>query len=423
MASENGRATFLTTLASHRKTIVGFLIVLFVFLFYLSAMLHSLEEFGSNYTGFLRVRKQRFNKVPFLDEHPEVRDRLLTRDSGYDGQFFFFMAFDPFLSKFQDDPATYDRVVDSPQYRYGRIAFALLTNVFSFGQPEHFARTMIFLILVSHVLGSFCFLKIVRFYGRSDAWCLLYLLIPSFIVSLNLALPESIAAAFLLAGIYLYLREKIVSAAIAFALSILTRETVILFILLLSLFDVIRHRKLARPFVLCCSIVPYFLWRCFLTWRLFPEYGWETMFYTVGDFGLPLEGILQLYRERIPAPRPLYGLIFFPVLVGANLLIGGAFAWIRKNVFATGALLYSIMHICLNYGKIWRAMRSVERTTYEAFLLILLLFVSLPRESYRSIWLKLVVAVYLLVLLSYNLYLCSYSESYRAGFFFWERLF
>src|SRR4026208_752101 len=99
MTSQSSKLSSLASLS--RKKVIQISFLIFTILFFSSAMLYSLEGFGRNYTGFLRVRKLRFERVPFLKDYPEVRGKLLAKDKGYDGQFFFFMSFDPFLSKYK----------------------------------------------------------------------------------------------------------------------------------------------------------------------------------------------------------------------------------------------------------------------------------------------------------------------------------
>jgi LPXTG-site transpeptidase (sortase) family protein len=67
-------------------------------------------------------------------------------DGGYDGQFFYFMTFDPFLTAFRHEPQRYGEYIDFPPYRYGRIGFSLLTKVFSGDRPAWYPATMVALV-------------------------------------------------------------------------------------------------------------------------------------------------------------------------------------------------------------------------------------------------------------------------------------
>src|SRR6185295_13518807 len=117
------------------------------------------------------------------------------------------------------------------------------TRFFSLNQPSRFPRTMIFLILTSHLISAFFLFKITRFYNRSPFWILLYIAVPGFSTSLELALPESIAAAFLLGGIFFYLKKRFPLSTIFFAISILIRETSIIFVLVTAFYELLRNKS------------------------------------------------------------------------------------------------------------------------------------------------------------------------------------
>ena len=109
-----------------------------------------------------------------------MKETLRYIEGGYDGQFMYLMAFDPFLSAFKDNPRRYDEVVDTPPYRYTRIGYSLLTKLFAWNQPLWFPQTMIWLILASHVAGAVALGAIVRHHGGHPAWALLYATVPGF---------------------------------------------------------------------------------------------------------------------------------------------------------------------------------------------------------------------------------------------------
>ncbi len=90
--------------------------------------------------------------------------------------FMYLMAFDPFMSRFKDNPSRYEQVVDTPPYRYTRIGYSLLTKLFAWNQPERFPMTMIWLILASHFVAALALGAIIRHHGGHPAWALLYML-------------------------------------------------------------------------------------------------------------------------------------------------------------------------------------------------------------------------------------------------------
>ena len=387
-------------------------VLLIIFLFYDSAMLHTLKGFKGNYSGFVRFKERRLERLPFLENRKDIKKGLIIKKQGYDGQFYYNMTYDPFLRhlKRRND---YREVVDSPRYRYGRIGFSWLTMLFSFSRPELFPKTMVFLILAFHLVGAFFFLKIILFLQRSPWWSLLYILVPSFITSLNLALPEPVAAALLLGGMYFYLREKFSFAFLFFAASVLVRETGIILIAVIALYEIFRKRRLKIAILMAASIVPYYLWRCYMTWRLFEEWGWSTLFFSPGDFAVPFEGIAMLYGARWYSGPAWNGLLFFPVLIVLNLIFAIILTVRRKDISSIALLSYSFIYICLSYGKIWVQIKNIERTAYEGFLLLMLAFLSLPKNSHP--YLRYAIIVYFAILFYYDITLSAYVASFRAG--------
>src|SRR5205085_8935874 len=91
--------------------------------FFASAMLQALSTYGGNYSGFLHLSREVAARAPFLQERPDLARSLIVYDAGYDGQFMYLMAFDPFLRRFANRPEGYRAWVDNPPYRYGRIGF------------------------------------------------------------------------------------------------------------------------------------------------------------------------------------------------------------------------------------------------------------------------------------------------------------
>ena len=193
------------------------IVALIVFFFFLGSMLHTLHEHKGNYSGFLRISQEMAFKNPLLKGHTELLKELtLVKDSGYDGSLYYFMSFDPFLTKLSN-AREYESVVDAPVFRYRRILFVWLTYFLSFGNPNNFPMTMVYLLLFAHFIGSFLLAKTAKFIGKSPYYGLLWILIPAFSVSLRYATPEPIAALFLVAAYYAYLKEKFLLSTAIFA--------------------------------------------------------------------------------------------------------------------------------------------------------------------------------------------------------------
>ncbi len=351
----------------------------------------------------------------YYRENP-LRDSLIISPSGYDGQFFYLIAFDPLLRKFRDQPKKYYQFIDEPAYRLSRIGFPLMIHFFSLGKAELFPKTMMWLILLSHLLGIYFLVRIIMHFGRNPLWGLFYLLIPGFYVSLSTALPESISAAFLLGGLYYYLRKRPLAALPFFAASILVRETGGLLVILIVIHEIFKNKNVRQALILAGSFLPFLAWKLFLTWRLFPLYGLKTLFFSPGDFTLPFAGFIDLFntihRGAYPQALVLPG-IFYPLLLTLIFIFAIYFLIRECDCLALGLFCFSLLSLILSYKKIWCHVDNGVRTTYEVFLLLIVVFISRWQDE-RS-WLKYLFLGLGALILLYDSFFSILAPSFKAG--------
>ena len=101
---------------------------------YAMFVLFRLRATGSDPSFFLIA------SPPFTDPAaiPQKLD-IFPPDSGYDGQFFYRLALDPWSTDLKVDGITFD----SPAYRQQRIVYPLLARVLTFGDWQHTPRALI----------------------------------------------------------------------------------------------------------------------------------------------------------------------------------------------------------------------------------------------------------------------------------------
>ena len=166
-------------------------------------MLSKLDEYDGNYSGFLHISKKFLGRNQILAEHPEIRRNLIKVDwNGYDGQFFYFIAFDPLIRHYHFTSIPTERAIDVPVFRYRRIAFPVLAKLFSGNNPFYFPAAMMYLIIAGAAICSFFIAKT----AVNNEWTgwegLICLLISGFWFSLSVATPEPLAGGFLAAGFF-----------------------------------------------------------------------------------------------------------------------------------------------------------------------------------------------------------------------------
>ena len=256
------------------------------------------HDFGGNYSGFLQIGRM-FDGNPVLP-HPEaMRSRVIVQDSdGYDGQFMYFMTFDPFLRRFHADPGVYRNVVDTPPYRYGRIGLSVLTKIVSLDRWRRYPAATMWVILSALVVCAIGISVLAARSGTSPMSAVAVLLVPAFWISVQTGLPEPVAAAFAVTGFVCVMSGKWLQGAILFACSLLVRETGVLFVLMRCRLDVvvgaaasglaIRPGRARAARVVAAVRRPH----------LHPSWGTEAFFYNPHDLGLPFAGIIELWGTR-----------------------------------------------------------------------------------------------------------------------------
>ena len=99
--------------------------------------------FDQNITGFMVIGDH------FQAPRIWTSQTLVHKGSvGYDGQFYYYIAHDPFILGQSHDH------IDSPAYRYQRIIYPLTARLLSFGQPGLIPWMMVAVNLLGILLGT-----------------------------------------------------------------------------------------------------------------------------------------------------------------------------------------------------------------------------------------------------------------------------
>jgi hypothetical protein len=354
------------------------------------------DDYHGNYSGFLHVSRTFFDQDPMLSGRLDVRRSLVLNESrGYDGQFMYFETFDPFLRQYKDHPAIYRQFIDAPPYRFGRIGFSLLTKLFSGDRWQFYPATMTWLILSSLFLCGLSLAFIARFAGANAAWGMVAVLVPGFWQSAQVALPEPVAAAFLLSGYVYLLRGRPRYAGLLFAVSLLVRETGAVLVLSLVATMLVSGRRRDAVLLAAISLTPLLVWRLYVGWILFPDWGAQAFWFNPENLGKPFAGIIGLWStirhgQYFPGlPNMSRAGLWYSVLLLAALSTALAVAIRIRTAVAFAAVLYGVMAISLTYSSIWVHVGNAQRGTYELFVAVAMLSVHIktyPRVLQRGLF-------------------------------------
>jgi hypothetical protein len=311
---------------------------------------------------------------PFANPARTPPDLFVLPKNGYDGQFFYRLALNPFNLHRTAFGITFDNA-----YRVQRIGYPLLAWLASAGHATAVPDALIAVNVAALTVIGWLGAELARDCGRHAAWGLLMVAFSGFVITLARDTSEIVAVCFMLGGVLAIRRHRFLLAAFLLAFAALTRETVVVFvgaIALTRLISVARHR--ARP------------GRADLTWIVpgLAFVGWQLAV-------LGVTGVLPIRQDKgdnIAAPFTAV----VPALVHnlRNISHPATAVWILEFAFlamtaalaaislaSTTALvherlafvLYSVQAVCLASG-IWSGLadlRSLEELYVFAIVVLL----------------------------------------------------
>jgi hypothetical protein len=247
---------------------------------------------------FIQLRRHDFNPTIFITAGDEFTDRTAPpgliigqHSSGYDGQFYYRIACDPFSTQ----PVAAGVHLDYPVYRLQRIGYPFLVWMLSLGN-----RTAVPWMMIAVNLGALAGIAAVAVIAtrelRVPAWsCLALALYPGFLLSVSRDLVEPLEVLLLMIALVLLQRQRIALAACVLALAALTKETSLLFALGALISAIVTTPRRRMNFVLLVPFAAHFGWKVLLfrLWHL------PMTFVTGEHFMLPFQGFLMRAREAI----------------------------------------------------------------------------------------------------------------------------
>ncbi|HEV3380536.1 MAG TPA: hypothetical protein VG142_06110, partial [Trebonia sp.] len=142
---------------------------------------------------------------------------------GYDGQFYYRFARDPF----NWNPTAYGITVDH-NYRYTRIGYSLVAWIVSLGGNARVLPTVLVVInLICVGLLAYLGARLARESGRHALWGLAFVAYMGLVISVGRDTSEPLADACMLAGILAYRHRRYVWAALFIAYAVFTNEPIL----------------------------------------------------------------------------------------------------------------------------------------------------------------------------------------------------
>ena len=265
---------------------------------------------------------------------------LVKPGPGQDGQTFWLMARDPLLTS-PATPATYE---DRPAYREQRVFYPLLAAPGRFFGERALVWALLTVNLAAVAFGAYWAAELAGLLGASSRLSLAFVLNPAVVVSVLYDTADALAIALVLCGLacwYRGTRSRVVWAAVAFALAVLTKEFMLLVPLVLSLAALVRRRRLDAVVVSAPSLLVVVLWGTYERARL----GWPAT--RIVEFAWPFTGFRDAYvRYWQPFHRGGQAAIAIACVISMVIVVAGWSVWRSDLILA--AVPFAVLFVCLS---------------------------------------------------------------------------
>lgn len=278
---------------------------------------------------------------------------------GYDSQFYYLIAEDPFGSFSK---------MDLTSLRYQRIFFPLLVRGVSFGNPLWIPWMMLVVNLGAVGLGVYALSRLITARGGRAWVACIWIVSIGYLLALRLALLEPLAMALSFWGWWRWENGRFKSAVLLFALAGLTKEVGMVVPAVISVWEVFNRRWPRGSLLLAGTVLPYLGWAVILD-RL------------IRAAGLP-DGHLQLelpfvgfFSNQDPASRALMVIwVILPFILSVILAARDGFraGWTSRLGLDSMIIAGNVGFMSILPASTWFDPIAVFRTTIGGVAVILL---------------------------------------------------
>ena len=210
---------------------------------------------------------------------------VLRNSPGFDGQFYYRFALNPFTSQATEFGIT----IDAPPLRHQRILYPFLTWTLSFGDPSRVPVVMVLINLIGLIVLGWIGGHYAQSFKQHALWGVFLPLYPGFLLTLSRDLVEILEITLLVGSLLLIRRAKPLAATLLLSLAVLTKETSLLVAVAALLVYVFRRWKgkdLAnlRWHYFAVPMAVFAVWQLllFYNWGKFPIFASSE-----ANFGIP----------------------------------------------------------------------------------------------------------------------------------------
>ncbi|MGI8438368.1 MAG: AZOBR_p60025 family cell surface glycopolymer formation protein [Chthoniobacterales bacterium] len=272
---------------------------------------------------------------------------------GYDGQFYYRLALNPFTHARTDFGIT----LDTPNYRQQRVFFSLLAWVVSLGQPRLVPMAMLAINFAALIALGWMGAALAQSFNLSAFWGIFVALQPAYYYILTRDLVEILEIALILGSLLLLRKGRSGFATMALTLAVMTRETALLVAIAAFLAYIVQRWKGGDGIVVRW---PYFAVPilAFLSWQLVLRYNWGASPQGAASsamigfpFFAPWQLLVQSSQFRdLPQARTFLQVLFLAVF--AVGVVSHVPTTVAPRLVIFSCLLYGALAVSLNQ-EIW----------------------------------------------------------------------
>jgi hypothetical protein len=300
---------------------------------------------------------------------------------GYDGQFYFRLALDPFTDK----GTAFGVTLDAPLVRHQRILLPLFTWIIARGNPETTPFVMMAINLTAIAGCALVGGLMLSGFGVSAWYGLLFALYPGFAVSAGRFLTEPLALFMILSSLLMLVHRKNLMAAVLLSFAVLARETATV-VVAAGFFTWLSGKILQNGNK--NNFSPHFsFWLyptlTFFLWQLWLWNNWSIVLLdgdNISKMGVPLAGFIRAIAGNIANLNPETGfyLIMLLAVVVYQIFIC---RWIRHFplLLLISWACYVLLVSCTKTA-VWSNSTSFLRLSAELNMLGLLAYVIVKKR-------------------------------------------
>lgn len=302
--------------------------------------------------ALLVLSKRGFNPGAFVVAGDQYTDAArvpipVERNSaGYDGQFYYRLALNPFTNQWSARGIR----LDVPTYRQQRIFFPLVAWALSLGYAKAIPWVLLIINIAALGLLAWSSASLVEDSGANGWWSAAVWLYPGWILSMTRDCAEILEVALLVTAALAVRRHRTAIGTVIATCAILTKETAMLAIAALAV--------AAPPLAIAIVVHFGFKFALFRLWHAAPSLG-------TGHFSMPFAGLA--HSLSLPRPFPILTNIEIGALAALAVIV--AFSFRRAPLLLVLAFALYIPLIAILDQGFWIEDWSFLRATSEYWVL------------------------------------------------------